>query len=117
MLLCWACWSPHRCASTVGDTQQALALVGRGLRGYRLPWRAAGPGAAAFRARLALRHPSPFPFPMASPCTAVPLEIAVAMVFPKKTHLSPPFPTTTTPHRLNLVTAVMTWLPEKGHFT
>ena len=115
VLLCWACWSPRHRAGTVGDTWQALALVGRGLRGYRLPWRDAGPGAAAFRAWLALRRPSPFP--TASLCTAVPLEIAVAMVFPKKTHLFPPFPTTTTPHRLNLVTAVMTRLPEKGHFT
>lgn len=91
-LLCWACWSPRHCAYTMGDTLQALAPVGRGLWGYRLPWRAAGPYAAAFRAWLALRRPSPFPFPMASPCTAVPLEIAVAMVFPKKTHLSPPSP-------------------------
>lgn len=90
MLLCWACWSPRQCANTMGDTQQALTQVGRGLWGCRLQWRAAGPGSAAFRAWLALRCPSPFP--MASLCTAVPLEIAVAMVFPKKTHLSPPSP-------------------------
>lgn len=114
-MLCWACWSPWQHASTVGDTQQALAHVGRRLWGCRLTWRAAGPDTAAFRAWLVLRCPSPFPFPMASLCTAVPLEIAVAMVFPKKTHL-PPFPTST-PHRLNLVTAVMTRLPKKGHFT
>lgn len=37
--------------------------------------------------------------------------------FSKENTSLPPFPTTTTPHLLNLVTAVMTWLPEKGHFT
>lgn len=61
-------------------------------------------------------EPQPLPLPHGLVVHSCSLRNSCCHGFSKENTSLPSFPTTT-PHCLNLVTAVMTRLPEKGHFT
>lgn len=68
------------------------------------------------QSRAGIEMPQPLPLPHGLAVHSCSLRNSCCHGFPKENTSLPPFPTTT-PHRLNLVTAVMTRLPKKGHFT
>lgn len=89
---------------------------GKGTLGIQPAMESCGTLRCCLQSMAGTETPQPLPLPHGLTVHSCSLRNSCCHGFSKENTSLPPFPTTTTPHRLNLVTAVMTRLPEKGHF-